>query len=333
MLHDRLAVRVDLGDVHTVEIEVFHGSQYLRVAEGGFLQYFAGHTPLGKEIHQHRFACLAGISQGGAQIVASQDGLPGPVVPRGTGGGRGRCRLRHRRQGLEWIVAATERTDDHHRAIQGQHQGDAALEPGDAFAGGFKGAELHAVDRQKQAVKAQGNGAVDDAIQKPDGNTEHDHPEEAFDLFHPHAGPGQQAAAAGAKDDQRQAHAHGQGKQGGGAGEGITAGGHIDQCTGQNRGDTGRHDQGRDGPHDSGTEKAAALALAGLVQLVTQKGGQLQLIKAEHGQRQQHEDHGGGNDGRWLLQQKLQVEPGAKYRNQQAGKGIGHRHAQHIAGT
>ncbi len=59
----------------------------------------------------------------------------------------------------------------------------------------------------------------------------------------------------------------------------------------------------------------------------------MQLIKAEHGQRQQHEDHGGSNDGRWLLQQKLQVEPGAKYRNQQAGKGIGHRHAQHIAGT
>ena len=63
MLHDGLAVGIDLGDVHAVQVEAAHGVEYIRVAKGGFFQHLAGHTPFGEEIHQHRFAGLAGGGQ------------------------------------------------------------------------------------------------------------------------------------------------------------------------------------------------------------------------------------------------------------------------------
>ena len=103
---------------------------------------------------------------------------------------------------------------------------------------------MYAIDGEQQAVEAQGNSVTDNAIQQPDGHAQHDHAEEPFDLFHPHAGTGQQAAAAGAEDDQGQAHADGQGKQGGGTGGRITAGGYVDQGAGQDRGNARGNHQG-----------------------------------------------------------------------------------------
>ena len=64
LLHNGLTVRVDLGDIHPVEVKALHFGKYRLIAEGGFFQHLAGYAPLGKEIHQHRFASLAGSGQG-----------------------------------------------------------------------------------------------------------------------------------------------------------------------------------------------------------------------------------------------------------------------------
>ena len=228
-------------------------------------------------------------------------------------------RYRLLRQWLEWlqrIAAAAQGTHYHYRTVQGQHQCHASLETGKAFPGGVQCAQLNPIDGQQQAVQAQGDGAADDAVQQPDGHAQHHYTEETLDLIHPVPGSGQQAGAAGAGNNERNAHADGQGEQRGGPGHGIAAGGHINQGAGENRGYTGRHHQRGNGPHEGGAKQAATFFGAGLMQFVAQEVGQLQFIESEHGQGQQHKDDRGGNNGRGLLQQELQVEAGTKQRHQ-----------------
>ena len=69
------------------------------------------------------------------------------------------------------------------------------------------------------------------------------------------------------------------------------------------------------------------------MKLVAQRSRQLEFIQPEHGQGQHHKDHYGGDDGRRLLQQELQVQAGTKKGHQQAGQGVRHCHAEDIADT
>ena len=75
------------------------------------------------------------------------------------------CRLGERLQGLQRIAAATESANNHHRAVERQHQRYTSLEAGQTFAGGIQRAKLHAIDGQQQPVQAEGEGVTDNAVQ------------------------------------------------------------------------------------------------------------------------------------------------------------------------
>ena len=134
----------------------------------------------------------------------------------------------------------------------------------------LQGAQLHTVHRRQQPVEGQRQGVADDAVEQPDGDAQHDDPEEAFYVFHPLAGAGQEMAAAGAEDDQRHAHAQGQGEQRGGAGGGVAGAGHVEQGAGQNRGDAGGYHQGGNHAQQHGAAQPAAATGAGVVEPVAQ---------------------------------------------------------------
>ena len=171
---------------------------------------------------------------------------------------------------LPGVAAAAGGAHHHDRPVQGQHQGEAPFQAGAAFADRLQGAELHAVHRQQQAVERQGQGVADNTVKQPDGDAQHHHAEEAFDVFHPLPGAGQEMAAAGAEDDQRHAHAQRQGEQRGGAGGRVAGAGHVEQGAGQDRGDAGGHHQGGNHAHQHGAAQAAAAVGPGVVEPVAQ---------------------------------------------------------------
>ena len=183
---------------------------------------------------------------------------------------------------------------------------------------------------QQYAPQADPQGLVEYRPYQQQCGAQEQETEQAFHQVHPGTGFRQEATAHGDQQQQRHADPDAHHKQHQAAFNRVAALRDIQQGTGQRRGHARPNQQSGQRAKNACAHQAAAFApTPGGFQTVTQGRGQLQFEKAEHRQRQHHEQRGKAAQQPGLLQQCLQV--GAQQGCQHAQPGIHQRHADHIA--
>ena len=241
-----------------------------------------------------------------------------------------RCRQRRHRRFRKHRAGRTVR-----RRRRARHDATRRAAPLDGGAAERRDTTARIDDRRgaerERAPQRQRKRPSQHRLYRPERDAEQQHAEHHLHFDHPGAGARQQRPGRGADEQERHAHAGGEREQRRAAEPDIARLAEVEQGTGQRRGDAGADDQRRDAAHgaDAG-DAAAGQALRRLADARGQRLRQLQLVDAEHRQRQGDQADREGTQHPGVLQRRREAfagEPGGD-----AKRGIDDRHAEGIRG-